>query len=341
MSRLRLLGQKSSNQWIWQVLVLIVIALLFFVSSSANREGFDFVGTRLIFIGNVLLASIFIGFFLLPKYYYTRRYLYFALTAFLVVILAITIEEFFLEKIFFPDSRGSAFRGYFINFMRKMPLVMLFVGVKLAWDTAIKDRQLVELKSQMAVGQLQTLKAQINPHFLFNSLNNLYSFALSGSDLTPKIILGLSDILRYMIYDCNADHVPLSKELEVLEKYVDLQELQIEERGQVKYTVHGDIGDQMVAPLLFIVFVENSFKHSTSSQSKNIVIDIAVKVDQDQVHMRCHNTHATEHNTTGLDKGVGLENVKSRLDLIYPDRHKLDITSDDQHYTVDLTINLA
>jgi len=200
---------------------------------------------------------------------------------------------------------------------------MLFVGVKLAWDTAIKDRQLVELKSQMAVGQLQTLKAQINPHFLFNSLNNLYSFALSGSDLTPKIILGLSDILRYMIYDCNADHVPLSKELEVLEKYVDLQELQIEERGQVKYTVHGDIGDQMVAPLLFIVFVENSFKHST------------------QVHMRCHNTHATEHNTTGLDKGVGLENVKSRLDLIYPDRHKLDITSDDQHYTVDLTINLA
>ena len=129
MSLLRLAGQKTTRPWVWQLIVLVIISLLFFVSVSANRDGFNFNWIRLIFICNVLLASIFIGFVLLPRYYYTRRYLYFAVAAFLAVIVAITIEEFVLEKIFYPDSRGSVFRGYFINFMRRMPLIMLFLSL--------------------------------------------------------------------------------------------------------------------------------------------------------------------------------------------------------------------
>jgi len=224
--------------------------------------------------------------------------------------------------------------------MRMMPLVMLFVGTKLAWDTARKDRQLVELQSMMAQSQLQTLKAQINPHFLFNSLNNLYSFALSGSTQTPKIILGLSDILRYMIYDCTDEKVALSKELDVLGQYIDLQNLQIEDRGKVNYEVVGDPQNLKIAPLLLIVFIENSFKHSTSSQSEDIEIDIKIKVDGKRVHMSCFNTHQEQNNKMGLDSGVGLDNVRKRLDLIYGDQYQLNIDPTPTTYQVDLNINL-
>lgn len=341
MSLFRLPDHNPARPWFIQLVVLVIISLLFFLSISASRDGFNLEWGRLIFIGNVLIASIFIGFVLLPRFYYTRHYLYFAISAFLVVIIAITIEEFVLEKIFYPNSRGSVFRGYFINFMRKLPLVMLFVGVKLAWDTAIKDRQLVELRGQMIEGQLQTLKAQINPHFLFNSLNNLYSFALSGSDMTPKIILGLSNILRYMIYDCSSEKVKLKYELNVLQQYVDLQKLQIEDRGQVSFQVNGQVEDQVVAPLLFIVFVENSFKHSTSSQSEGIVIDIDISVEDDKIKMRCYNSYMSEHNDGGLSRGVGLDNVRKRLELIYPEQHDLVIRSTETSYTVDLSIDLT
>lgn len=251
------------------------------------------------------------------------------------------MEEFVLEKIFFPDSRGSIFRGYSINLIRKLPLLMLFVGTKLAWDATIKDRQLVQLSAMMNESQLQALKAQINPHFLFNSLNNLYSFALNKSALTPKIILGLSGILRYMIYECKEEFVPLEVDLKALSQFVDLQKLQIEDRGQVTYEVKGEAGKLKVAPLLFLAFVENSFKHSTSSQSEDIKIDIQLVIIGENIKMTCYNSHDLQSNNERLDSGVGLYNVKKRLELLYPDKYSLKITDDEVSYQVDLSLDLS
>lgn len=334
--------KKNGNQnllWV-EIGLLVFIALAFFFGTSF-REGQEINWTRLLFLFNYLLAALIINYVLLPNYYYKGRYMFFAVGAVLVVIGSVVIDEFVLEKIFFPDTRGSQFAGLFFNFIRSLPMIMLFVGSKFAWDAQQKERELSVLKEAINDSQLQFLKSQINPHFLFNSLNNLYSYALVQSEKTPGIILELSSLLRYMLYDCRESYVPLDKEAKYIDDFIKLQSLQIEDRGDVSFTTSGNFKETMIAPLILIVFIENCFKHSTSSQSDKIKIDVHLGLEDNVVHLRCQNSHDKSSNTDNLTEGIGLENVKTRLNLLYPDKHELSIHQSDDMYTVDLKINIV
>ncbi len=338
---------QRQNLWI-EVGILVLIALAFFFGTSLTRGGFETEGTgyvfnwtRLVFLFNYLLAALVINYVLLPKYYYIGKYIHFAIGIVVVIVGSVLIEELVLEKIFFPDTRGSRFTGVFFNFIRMIPMIMLFVGFKFAWDAQRKERELSHLKEAINDSQLQFLKSQINPHFLFNSLNNLYSYALEQSDKTPGIILELSSLLRYMLYDCRESYVPLDKEAKYIDDFVKLQSLQIEDRGDVSFTSSGDFKESMIAPLILIVFIENCFKHSTSSQSDKIKINIDLSLQGDVVRLKCQNTHAKTSNTDNLTQGIGLENVKTRLELLYPDKYDLRINDSEDVYTVDLKINIV
>lgn len=255
--------------------------------------------------------------------------------------LIFSIEEFFLEKVYFPNSRGMSFPGILFSLGQVLPIIFILSGFKFAWDALTKQRELDELKAIIKESELQFLKSQINPHFLFNNLNNLYSYAIENSPKTPAIILELSSVLRYMLYECREKYVPLSKEIEHLQNFTQLSELQIEERGVVKFTTPDIHSNYQIAPLILIVFIENAFKHSQASQSSNILIDIDIQISEDgKLRFNCKNNFYPETHVHDTTRGIGLENVKKRLQLIYPHAHQLEIRQTDTYYEVYLTMQL-
>lgn len=295
------------------------------------------------FFANYALAVLVINYVLLPNYFYQRRYWQFFIFFSILITAVIIIEEFVLEKIYFPDGRGRYFQGVYFSLLDVLPVITILSGFKFAWDIIMKQSQVEKLKATIEESELQLLKSQINPHFLFNNLNNLYSYALTNSEKTPKIILELSSVLRYMLYECQERYVPLEIELKQLENYIKLYELQIEERGEVKFSVPDLPGHPYkIAPLVLMVFVENAFKHSADSQVKDIAIDIAVElIENKTLKFRCSNTFQERTTTPGNTQGIGLENVKKRLNYIYPDSHTLQINASANVYRVTLTIDLT
>lgn len=324
-----------------EVFFQLVLHLLVFTFYSFDKEHPQIAGHHFAFFLSYALAAFIINYGLLPRFLYRKKYLYFLLSFVLVVAAVIWVEERILEPIYFPGRRADTFPGVFFSTVQVLPIITILVGFKFAWDALGKQRELDVLKDAVRESELQFLKSQINPHFLFNNLNNLYSYAIENSPKTPTIILELSSVLRYMLYECREQYVPLSKEIEQMEHFTRLNQLQIEERGEVNFRSQIIPTGYQIAPLILIVFIENAFKHSQASQSDNIFIDIEVQVSEaGQLNFYCKNNFQPTSNTTSLSQGIGLENVRKRLELIYPDTHRLQIRKSDDLYEVHLTLDL-
>ena len=318
----------------------MLVVLLFFLNAFDKRRP-ELEWERGIFLINYLIAALFVNYYLLPRFFYKNRIGRFIVLFIVVILLVIFLEEYVLEKIVFPDS-GTAKTIRLINSLFEvLPPILLLVGFKLSWDAIQRQNKIEALHRLVAESELQFLNSQINPHFLFNNLNNLYSYALENSPKTPEIILQLSSILRYMLYDCKEKLVPLGKELENLHDYIKLSQLQLEDEGQVNFSVDGDTNNYVITPLLFMVFVENAFKHGTSSLTEKIQINISIQISGNTLYFTCENNYAELSNTENLSNGIGLKNVKGRLDLSYPGKHELSIHAEDNWYTVFLKLELT
>lgn len=328
------------QELLFQFILLTVVFI--FYSFDHRRRDFRVDIQELVFFLNYVLAAFFINYYLLPRYLYRKKYLLFVGWIVLVITFVIVMEEGVLEKIYYPDTRGTHFPGVFFNLVGALPTITILTGFKFAWDALTKQKQLEQLQVAVKESELLYLKSQINPHFLFNNLNNLYAYALEKSEKTPGIILELSGVLRYMLYECQEKFVPLKNELEQLGNFINLSQLQFEERGEVIFEVTRPLpAGYRIAPLILSVFVENAFKHSLSSQSKNIKIAIHVKVDESgHLWFTCTNSFSEQSNTNDLSKGIGLENVRKRLDLLYPAAYELDICAKEEWYKVDLRLDL-
>lgn len=338
---LKLKMNKFFNRISREAIFQIILILVLFLATVFDKETLQISWADILFFTNYVLAALFVSYVLLPRYFYTKKYYRFVLGLVLLLVLVLLLEEFVLEKIFYPNSRGTMFPGVIPTLLGIIPTILILVGFKFGWDAQKKQSELEALNTMVAESRLQFLKSQINPHFLFNNLNNLYSYALENSSKTPTIILELSSLLRYMLYDCREKVVPLEKEIECLQNFVRLQELQIEERGDIEFTVSGSAQNQFIAPLILIVFVENCFKHSTSSQSENIQIQVDLDIQEGHLSMKCNNSFSPNANTQKLSKGIGLENVQSRLELLYPDAYALNISQDEAMFKVHLELNLS
>lgn len=287
------------------------------------------------------IAAWIINYSLFPSLYYKKRYVLFIVCVFIIFNVVILMEEIVIEALLFPDNDGYVFPGYFNTLFEFVPLVLLIVGAKFAWDYHAKQRELDTLKTEIKYSELQFLKSQINPHFLFNNLNNLYAFALEGSPKTTKIILELSNVLRYVLYECEDDFVLLINEIEHLKSYVSLNELQLEERGTVRFEIVSVNKLFKIAPLLLMVFIENAFKHSLYSQTDGISIAISIDTtEQGFLTFNCKNSFSEQKNTKDLPTGIGLLNVRKRLELLYPDKYALSIACKNELYCVNLKLQL-
>lgn len=318
----------------------VFLTVLFFLSSF-NKHTPKIKLSSVAFFTTYALLSFIISYYLVPKFLYAKKYKQFILGLVVVFLTSYVLEELVLEKIFFDNHRSEYISNVFYTLLDIGPLMIIMVSFKLAWDSLKKQSELEDLQSTIKESELQFLKSQINPHFLFNNLNNLYSYAIENSPKTPSIILELSSVLRYMLYDCKEDFVPLHKEVTHLKDFTALNELQIEDRGEVTLVtnIHGN--HFTIAPLILIMFIENAFKHSTASQSKDILINVQLDVSsRGELHFVCENSFLPNGNNQSLSAGIGLQNVKKRLDLLYPKQHTLSITEEEALYKVDLTMKL-
>jgi len=225
-------------------------------------------------------------------------------------------------------------------------IFIIVFGLSIAYFFLKEWARVEKMRSELAAVQLNTevkfLKSQVNPHFLFNTLNNLFSMAQKkGNDDLADGISKLSGMMRYMIYESNEEKVPLKKEIEYLQDCISLNKLRYADKeAMVKFNYPSETDSIFIAPMLFIPFVENAFKHGVViGQASDI--DILLSVNKNELTFTCTNVdHSHVQKMNGDSSGVGLENVKRRLELLYPDKHQLQITKADNQYQVKLKINL-
>lgn len=320
-----------------QAALLIVVFIFYAYSRSTQSIQFELI----VFFIPYAIISMVINYKLLPAFFYKKKYWQFVLSVFCLVFVVMLNEEMVIEKIFYPETRGKSFPGVFFGLVQILPPVIILSSFKFAWDALTKQNELEALEKAVKDSQLQFLKSQINPHFLFNNLNNLYSHALENSPKTPEIILELSSVLRYMLYECKEEFVPLHKEITQLENFIRLNELQLEGRGSVSFSKENISGDFQIAPLILMVFIENAFKHSQSSLTEGIAIDVNIGMTQDgKLKFTCKNNYQAQSNVQQLSKGIGLSNVRQRLEFLYPDSHELKINESANSYEVELVMQL-
>ena len=205
----------------------------------------------------------------------------------------------------------------------------------------LKEQRNIQLQKQNTEAQLQLLTAQVHPHFLFNTLNNIYSQAQNESPKSSKMIMGLSDLLRYILYEGRKSLVPLDKELQMILEYINLEKLRYGNKLDLHYLVTDKTKDVYIAPLLLLPFLENCFKHGTSNMLNNPWINLTIEVKDTTLVMKLMNGKVGADLTMAKKPGIGISNVRQRLELLYKNRHDLQIRDEEEVFIVDLKVDLV
>jgi LytS/YehU family sensor histidine kinase len=222
-----------------------------------------------------------------------------------------------------------------------MAAASIFVFFKILKDQLIIEKRALQLEKEKAETELKLLKSQLNPHFLFNTLNNIYSLSFTSSPATSQSIARLGDILDHILYRCNGQYVPLKAEIALVNNYIELEKLRYDERLTVNFKTavehHAEI-----APLILLSLVENAFKHGASDDTGAPVIDIDLLTSDENVIFKVSNTVASQNSAPDRvsNERIGLNNLRRQLDLVYGNNYALDVTREDRRFTVQLTLQL-
>lgn len=232
-------------------------------------------------------------------------------------------------------------RFFFVTALGVSYTVIITTALKLFFDWFQKEKEARELSILNRDTELKYLKNQINPHFLFNSLNNLYSLSLKKSDKAPEVILKLSEILRYLLYESSAEFVPLEREIEYLKNYTEIESLRFGNRLKIHFQEDGEYDGYVIAPMLLIPFVENAFKHGPAKNNEAGLIEIITELTDDWFFFSVRNNVLDTKAVYSISEGgIGNQNVEKRLELLYPSRYQLNQTKSDEHYVVQLKLKL-
>jgi sensor histidine kinase YesM len=289
------------------------------------------------------LVSYFNIYLLVPLLLEKQKYFSYVLS----VILSITLICFPLAIIIYffnPENGGSVWSidFFLVNSFQTSYAVglTLILHLSLQWYQREKEKsELLRLNSET---ELKYLKSQINPHFLFNSLNSIYALTLKKSDTAPQTVLKLSEMLRYLLYEAGEKKVTIDKEIAYINNYLELERLRLGNRGHITFEAETDSDEYLIEPMLLMPFLENSFKHGLNKVANNGWIEISLKINNGLMHFVISNNIKKQviENKEDTVGGIGIENVKKRLNLLYPTKHKLLIESENNIYKVDLTLNI-
>jgi two-component system LytT family sensor kinase len=290
-----------------------------------------------------LIGSTYFNFcYLIPRYFATYRYRrYFALffLEWAVFVLFLFGLVWFFDHYPKPfPNKGGMYIVAFVNFTLELFLITL---AKLAKELYLKSQRGRQYQMEKLHAELQFLRTQLNPHFLFNTLNNIYALVTTKSDKAGDSILLLSNLLHYLLYETNADKVKLSNELTFIKTYIDLERLRLDESQPVNYHVHGN-EEGMIAPLILFNFIENAFKHATrctkSTRDPPFFIDIDISLHRGMLTLSVANSYKPKTAEDKASYGIGIENARKRLYLIYENNYLLDVQTTPDVYHVLLKI---
>jgi len=334
------------QRWLYHAMFWIVFVVPFIILMGGKPDfsyfqSFVSVSLEAMVYALIVYVNLLV---LIPNYLQRRKY-----GTYFLLLLGCTVLTVPLHSL--VDYTGF-YRGQgldeSINYWRLLLLSFINITVMLVLTTALKfgkewfqhQQEKQQLEKEKLQAELQFLKSQINPHFLFNTLNNLYSLTLKKSDSAPELVLKLSEIMRYMLYNSNDKMVPLEMEVNYLKNYIDLEKIRQVEKTRIKVELEGHINGQMIAPLLFIPFLENSFKHGVNNNIDPGWVDVKLEIESDEVLFTVANNKPRKPRPDTGSGGIGLKNVKRRLDLLYPDKHELIIEDMPEYYRTQLKISL-
>jgi len=286
---------------------------------------------------------------LMPAFFYRQRYALYAGGLTLLLLLGGLMERFAgwyiwtpWDKTHYPEAYKTENKDFWIfvkifcNAIENFSVIILTMVIKLMRNSYSHEKKLREIEQEKFSAELGLLKAQINPHFFFNTLNSLYALTLKGSEQASNVVLGLSDLMHYMLYDASANKVLLKDEIKHLENYIGIEQMRFADRLDLSFQHSGDIAGKMIAPLLLLPFIENAVKHGIGDSSGWITINL--KVIENKLFLKVENSCGAPPKTSAA--GLGLQNVKRRLELIYPDAYQLQIANNTDFFEVDLKLDL-
>lgn len=282
--------------------------------------------------------------YLIPNYLARYAFIYFGLVlAVCALVTPIEVLVFYVKFHNDPGLRARLVETQLEFFIANVIVTFVSTVLRVIMDWWRYQNEKQVLLTQTMQSELRFLKSQINPHFLFNTLNNLYALTLKKSDKAPEIVLKLSEIMRYMLYECNERRVHLTKEIQYIYNYLDLERLRQPKETDIRFVVEGQISEQMVAPLLFIPFLENSFKHGLNNQLQGGgFVRLRLTVSGEDLEFFIENSKAErlprqDHPRSG---GIGLVNVRQRLQMLYPENHTLIVQDEPHRYAVTLQLKM-
>lgn len=293
-------------------------------------------------VADVLLIAIvyFTIYFLIERYWQKRRYILFAIWLFALCTIytsaCIKMETDISNVLGRPERILQYAIYYVINFSRYILIGLLLYRLK---QNIEQRKKLEQISVEKLRAEVNYLRAQINPHFLFNTLNNLYGLSLQKSEKTPELILRLSRMMDYMLYEVEGTKVLLQRDLENLVNYIEMERIRQGNNAVIRYTVEGEITNQLIEPLLLLPLVENAFKHGVNQIIEGAYLEVKLLITHEHLTFSVKNNYKTSKDANQIHQSVGLINLRKRLDLFYPGRHTLNIHDDSVNYHVHLQIS--
>ncbi len=309
----KLINSKWIQHLAFWVLSIYVIGSYFSISSIFKF--IDIIYALVFHIPLLLLVYVNLN-LLVPRFLQVRKYFLFLVLSAANLGLAYLVHELVFEIVL--PLIPSIYMVSFIDWQILVQIFVIYLTVSTLFKLSRSWYTLQNVEKEKLALELSSLKTQVNPHFFFNSLNSIYSLALKKDDRTPEVVLELSELMRYMLYEVGDEKVPLTKEIEIMNAYLDLQRLRADESTRIDFKVEGEVEDKMIAPLLFFPLIENSFKHGVKGTSQAAYVDIRMSIHENELEFEISNNQGqvddVEHGKFG---GIGLENVRKRLNLIY------------------------
>ena len=335
-----------SHLFIWLIIfgfLLLILPNRFGQNNNISRSLFMSVA-----YGSIILINTR---WLMPQFFNNKKYpayfglclvLFMAVYGYFYLVYAYAIDVQMPERIhemkpksdFKPNNHFPIFGDMMIGIL----LFITSIAFKSSQLAVLKEKETIQLKNENLNTELKFLRSQINPHFLFNSLHNIYTLSVIKSDKTSQMIIMLSDMLRFMLYDCKKEKVMISREVDYLKNFIALARLKDEHIKNIATEFDIEKEDLLIEPMLFIPFLENSFKHSKIEDLDNGWIDLKMKAKPNKVTFELKNSIAKNDFTKDQVGGIGLENVKRRLSLLYPNHHELSITKSSDTFSVKLNL---
>lgn len=336
--------QLARKPWVLHFMFWTLVFILMLMAGPDNdTSAMEFLRKLINLAFYMLVVYINLG-YLIPKFLSQKNFMTYCLLL-LAMVAVFTPIKVLLLYITYDEVDPREF--LIMNQQYIFLLLFMIAGgstvIKIISDWQRHQRDRKDLETQRMQSEIKFLKSQINPHFLFNTLNSLYALTLKKSDKAPEIVIKLSEMMRYMLYECNERRVPLMKEVNYIQNYLDLEKLRQSGQSDIQFKVEGQVTDQTIAPLIFIPFLENSFKHGLNHQLGDGYVHVVMKVLDNKLLLRILNSKPVQKPLPPekANGGIGLANVQRRLNLLYPNQYRLDIQDSEKEHIVELSLDLS